>query len=580
MPDRIAADRWTLDQFVAKAREIRRRLLRWHESLPLSVGLKINYQGQSVRVVPWSDYAATRHETFRTRLKAGHGQPSFTLVNPYVPGPPSPIESDGEFSSDQTEYVLRDFWEHLAGDPTLKILQVAFGKVLDSQTFSVQSLGVPNGQTIGLENVDPDKTPLIVTGTKVDPQILNDLVETAEKLAGPLQTAGTPNGLDREFMERAVEEARKSTAEDGRVHPKVGVVIVKDGKELAVAYRGEQDKGEHAEFTALEKKLADVEIAGAIVYTTLEPCTSRNHPKLPCAVRLIERKVSRVVIGMLDPNPKISGKGVLKLREASIAVDLFPHDLMSKIEEMNREFIRHHKNAVEPAPFPAAKTENDDEAGETSDFRDAAHARAWLESVVYPRLQSLHGYHIRRIGNAITNTGIATPGIQDFSPQVTADKLKLIRQHVEVVRDWVLRNHFANVPPAPSAFKDREEAQSTFSEWCAYLDRLAKDGHRQQADKANLSESDCESDWSPVLPPDLKGAPLVSLCLTTPPPITEHLARRSDGRFFLIWWDVLKQRYRWSTVTEAYAREKAEPVRESRGLASWLQLFDAGASHA
>jgi len=169
---------------------------------------------------------------------------------------------------------------------------------------------------------------------------------------------GNDHDLDRKFMERAVEEARKSRTEDSRVHPKVGVVIVKDGKELAVAYRGEQEEGDHAEFTAMEKKLVDVEIAGATVYTTLEPCTSRNHPKVPCAVRLNERKVKRVVIGMLDPNPIISGKGVHKLREANIAVDLFPSDLMSKIEEMNREFIRHHKNASKPedqADVKAAK---------------------------------------------------------------------------------------------------------------------------------------------------------------------------------------------------------------------------------
>ena len=149
---------------------------------------------------------------------------------------------------------------------------------------------------------------------------------------------------DRRFEEMALEEARKSKPEDDRVHPKVGVVVVKDGRVLGAAYRGEMT-GNHAEFIALEKKLADQQIAGATVYTTLEPCTSRKHPKVPCAYRLRERKVARVVIGMLDPNPVIRGAGQLALREANIATDLFPRDLMAQVEEMNREFIRMYRPA-------------------------------------------------------------------------------------------------------------------------------------------------------------------------------------------------------------------------------------------
>ena len=158
---------------------------------------------------------------------------------------------------------------------------------------------------------------------------------------------------DRRFAEMAIAEAKKSNPEDDKPRPKVGAVVVKDGKVLATAHRGEA-KGNHAEYIALEKRLSDVAVAGATVYTTLEPCTTRNHPKIPCVERIIGRKIKRVVIGMLDPDPRITGRGQRRLRSANIITDFFPNDLMAQVEDLNRDFTKDrespNENAVSQPP--------------------------------------------------------------------------------------------------------------------------------------------------------------------------------------------------------------------------------------
>jgi len=182
----------------------------------------------------------------------------------------------------------------------------------------------------------------------------NRKLEAAAVEEGYRSSRALPGDDDRRFALLEIEEARKSVPEnDGRPHPMVGAVVVKNGKVLAVAHRGEAE-GNHAEYIALEKRLSDAAVAGSTVYTTLEPCTTRNHPKIPCADRLVERKVARVVMGMLDPDTRITGRGQRKLRKANIATDFFPHDLMAEVEDLNREFAREIESK-DKAPISAAQ---------------------------------------------------------------------------------------------------------------------------------------------------------------------------------------------------------------------------------
>jgi pyrimidine deaminase RibD-like protein len=144
---------------------------------------------------------------------------------------------------------------------------------------------------------------------------------------------------DQGFMQLAVDLSKRSRAEDdGRVHPMVGAVIAHpNGEIISTGFRGQYTPGNHAEQEALVGINEDV-VAEAVVYSTLEPCTFRG-TQTPCCLRLIDRSISEIVIGILDPNPEIRGRGWWKFEEHKIKVRNFAQQFVKEIREMNRDFI-------------------------------------------------------------------------------------------------------------------------------------------------------------------------------------------------------------------------------------------------
>ncbi|HSM52830.1 MAG TPA: bifunctional diaminohydroxyphosphoribosylaminopyrimidine deaminase/5-amino-6-(5-phosphoribosylamino)uracil reductase RibD [Erythrobacter sp.] len=103
-----------------------------------------------------------------------------------------------------------------------------------------------------------------------------------------------------------------------RPNPAVGCVIIRDG--IVIARGWTQPGGRpHAEAHALAQ-LAPGGAAGATVYVTLEPCAHRSERGPACADVLAEALPARVVIGIGDPDPRTSGKGITRLADAGIEV--------------------------------------------------------------------------------------------------------------------------------------------------------------------------------------------------------------------------------------------------------------------
>lgn len=137
---------------------------------------------------------------------------------------------------------------------------------------------------------------------------------------------------DHAFMARAIALTDRGR-ETAAPNPSVGCVIAMGGRVIGEGWHARAGEP-HAEAQALDAARESPE--GATVYVTLEPCAHQGRTG-PCADRLVAAKVARVVVALQDPFPEVDGKGIARLREAGIQVDVGLMD--AEAREAHRGFL-------------------------------------------------------------------------------------------------------------------------------------------------------------------------------------------------------------------------------------------------
>jgi diaminohydroxyphosphoribosylaminopyrimidine deaminase/5-amino-6-(5-phosphoribosylamino)uracil reductase len=145
--------------------------------------------------------------------------------------------------------------------------------------------------------------------------------------------------IDHQMMARAIQLAKRGEYTTSP-NPNVGCVI-SDGQAVILGEGWHKKAGTpHAEVHALNQarmSLKGATVKGATVFVTLEPCSHYGRTP-PCADALIAAGVTRVVAAMVDPNPLVSGDGLVRLQEAGIKTEYGL--LQAGAEQLNRGFIK------------------------------------------------------------------------------------------------------------------------------------------------------------------------------------------------------------------------------------------------
>jgi diaminohydroxyphosphoribosylaminopyrimidine deaminase/5-amino-6-(5-phosphoribosylamino)uracil reductase len=225
------------------------------------------------------------------------------------------------------------------------------------------------------------------------------------------------------YMSLAISLAKRAEGMTSP-NPLVGAVLVKKGEIIGKGYHKKAGLP-HAEIEAFidaEKKGRDVR--GSTLYVSLEPCCHKEKKTPPCTDAIIEKGVREVIVGALDPNPRVSGKGIKTLTDAGIRIS--SGILAEKAGEINEAF---NKYITTGTPFVTLKL------AATLDGKIATHTgdSKWIGSETQRKL----GHRLRHLADAIL---VGTGTILKDDPKLNVRLAKRAgKQPVPVVLDMKLK---------------------------------------------------------------------------------------------------------------------------------------------
>lgn len=237
------------------------------------------------------------------------------------------------------------------------------------------------------------------------------------------------------WMRRAIELAELGRGRTSP-NPMVGALLVKDGVVVGEGFH-ERVGGPHAEVNAL--RAAGPQAAGATLYVTLEPCAHHGRTP-PCVEAILEADVAGVVVGVLDVNKAVAGRGIRGLAEAG--VPLLEGVLEEECKRLNEAYITW---TMERRPFVVLKAAASLD-GKIATFRGESR---WLSTEASRR-------RVHELRNEVDAVMVGAETVVRDDPELTVRLVEgHLRHPLRVVVDSTLR-----IPLTSRVLAGRPEAQT------------------------------------------------------------------------------------------------------------------------